>query len=270
MRHQTGANTSAGIAKRKSPTAVGSSAWPTAWRVATIQPAQMATAPNAAAIPTVVAETWKEREGVVQMTDMATSFERGATSLRRAGHVLAKYSLNYHGVGILCFRIASIAIKCRIPSLDTIDRRIVATLQEDGRRTNVNVADAVGLSPSPCLRRIKRLESEGVIRGYRAVLDRKTVGLGLTVFVEIRVEKHSKENARLHQEMLAAMPEVISCHMVSGMADFLAEVVVPDLAAYEQFLTERLLVLPMVTDVRSNFALREIKSAAPLPLDHLP
>jgi Lrp/AsnC family leucine-responsive transcriptional regulator len=70
--------------------------------------------------------------------------------------------------------------------------------------------------------------------------------------------------------MLAAMPEVVSCHMVSGMADFLAEVVVPDLAAYEQFLTERLLVLPMVADVRSNFALREIKSAAPLPLDHLP
>ena len=155
------------------------------------------------------------------------------------------------------------------PSLDTIDRRIVATLQEDGRRTNVDVADTVGLSPSPCLRRIKRLEAEGVIRGYRAVLDRKTVGLGLTVFVEIRVEKHSKENARLHQEMLAAMPEVVSCHMVSGMADFLAEVVVPDLAAYEQFLTERLLVLPMVADVRSNFALREIKSAAPLPLDHL-
>ena len=147
------------------------------------------------------------------------------------------------------------------PSLDTIDRRIVATLQEDGRRTNVDVADAVGLSPSPCLRRIKRLEAEGVIRGYRAVLDRKTVGLGLTVFVEIRVEKHSKENARLHQEMLAAMPEVVSCHMVSGMADFLAEVVVPDLAAYERFLTERLLVLPMVADVRSNFALREIKSA---------
>ena len=107
-------------------------------------------------------------------------------------------------------------MKCRIPLLDTIDRRIVATLQEDGRRTNVDVADAVGLSPSPCLRRIKRLEAEGVIRGYRAVLDRKTVGLGLTVFVEIRVEKHSKENARLHQEMLAAMPEVVSCHMVSG------------------------------------------------------
>jgi Lrp/AsnC family leucine-responsive transcriptional regulator len=156
------------------------------------------------------------------------------------------------------------------PSLDTIDRKIVSTLQDDGRRSNVEVADAVGLSPSPCLRRIKRLEAEGVIRGYRAVLDRKTVGLGLTVFVEIRVEKHSKENAKQQQALLSAMPEVVSCHMVSGLADFLAEVVVPDLAAYEQFLTDKLLALPMVSDVRSNFVIREIKSAGPLPLDHLP
>jgi Lrp/AsnC family transcriptional regulator, leucine-responsive regulatory protein len=156
------------------------------------------------------------------------------------------------------------------PSLDTIDRNILATLQDDGRRTNVDVADRVGLSPSPCLRRVKRLEAEGVIRGYRAVIDRKAVGLGLTVFVDIRVEKHSKENARLHHETLAAMPEVVSCHMVSGAADFLAEIVVPDLASYERFLTERLLVLPMVADIRSNFAIRQIKSDGQLPLDHLP
>jgi Lrp/AsnC family leucine-responsive transcriptional regulator len=156
------------------------------------------------------------------------------------------------------------------PELDTIDRKIIGTLQEDGRRTNVEVADAVGLSPSPCLRRTKRLESEGVIRGYRAILDRKTVGLGLTVFAEIRAEKHSKECAQMYQDALAAMPEVVSCHMVSGQADFLAEIVVPDLQTYERFLTEKLLVLPRVADVRSNFAMREIKSAAPLPLDHLP
>jgi Lrp/AsnC family leucine-responsive transcriptional regulator len=156
------------------------------------------------------------------------------------------------------------------PELDTIDRKIIGTLQEDGRRTNVEVADAVGLSPSPCLRRTKRLEAEGVIRGYRAILDRKTVGLGLTVFAEIRAEKHSKECAQMYQDALAAMPEVVSCHMVSGQADFLAEIVVPDLQTYERFLTEKLLVLPRVADVRSNFAMREIKSAAPLPLDHLP
>jgi Lrp/AsnC family leucine-responsive transcriptional regulator len=90
------------------------------------------------------------------------------------------------------------------------------------------------------------------------------------VFVEIRAEKHSKECAQMYQDQLGAMPEVIACHMVSGQADFLAEVVVPDLPSYERFLTEKLLVLPRVADVRSNFAMRQIKSAAPLPLDHLP
>lgn len=154
--------------------------------------------------------------------------------------------------------------------LDAIDHRILAALQADGRRTNVDVADLAGLSPSPCLRRVKRLEADGVIRAYRAVLDRAAVGLGLTVFVEIKVARHSKEHARILHETLAAMPEVVSCHMVSGVADFVAEIVVPDLESYERLLTERLLALPMVADVRSNFALRRIKSDAPLPLDHLP
>ncbi|PWB61028.1 MAG: AsnC family transcriptional regulator [Bradyrhizobiaceae bacterium] len=154
--------------------------------------------------------------------------------------------------------------------LDAIDHRILAALQADGRRTNVDVADLAGLSPSPCLRRVKRLEADGVIRAYRAVLDRAAVGLGLTVFVEIKVARHTKENARILHETLAAMPEVVSCHMVSGVADFVAEIVVPDLESYERLLTERLLALPMVADVRSNFALRRIKADAPLPLDHLP
>ena len=154
--------------------------------------------------------------------------------------------------------------------LDAIDHRILAALQEDGRRTNVDVADAAGLSPSPSLRRIKRLEADGVIRGYRAVLDRDAVGLGLTVFVEIRSAKHSKENAAILQDTLAAMPEVVSCHMVSGVADFIAEIVVLDLKSYETLLTEKLLTLPMVADLRSNFAIRRIKSDAPLPLAHLP
>jgi Lrp/AsnC family transcriptional regulator, leucine-responsive regulatory protein len=155
-------------------------------------------------------------------------------------------------------------------SLDAIDHRILTALQEDGRRTNVDVADAAGLSPSPCLRRIKRLEADGVIRGYRAVLDRDAVGLGLTVFVELKVSRHSNENARILQETLAAIPEVVSCHLVSGEADFIAEIIVPDLKSYERLLTERLLALPMVAGVRSNFAIRRVKSDAPLPLAHLP
>ena len=150
--------------------------------------------------------------------------------------------------------------------LDRTDLRILAALQGEGRLTNVELAERVALSPSPCLRRVKRLEAAGVVQGYRAVLDREAVGLGLTVFVEIKVERHSRENAQALQDALAAMPEVVSCHMVSGTADFLAEVVVADLRAYEALLTERLLVLPMVADIRSNMSLRRVKSEAPLPL----
>ena len=150
--------------------------------------------------------------------------------------------------------------------LDRTDHRILALLQKDGRRTNVQIADTVALSPSPCLRRIKRLEADGVIRGYRAIIDREAVGLGLTVLVEIKVGQHSRDNAGALQEALADMPEVVSCHMISGTADFIAEVVVRDLKEYERVLTERLLVLPMIADIRSNFSLRRIKSEAPLPL----
>lgn len=156
-----------------------------------------------------------------------------------------------------------------ISDLDDFDRKILAALQEDGRLSNVDLAEKVGLSPSPCLRRVKRLEQEGYIRGYRAVLDRRKLGLDLTVYVEIKVEKHSAENAALHQTLLEEIPEVVAAHMVSGEPDFVAEVVVPDLASYERLLTERLLTLPMVKDIRSNFVLRQAKIDAPLPLAHL-
>lgn len=153
--------------------------------------------------------------------------------------------------------------------LDAIDLKILRALQDDARLTNNDLADRVGLSPSPCLRRVRRLERDGFIRTYRAVLDREAVGLGLTVFVDIKVEKHSRDNATALQEALAAMPEVVACHMVSGAADFIAEIVVPNLKAYERLLTEHLLTLPMVGDIRSNFALTRVKSDGALPLAHL-
>src|SRR6476661_1677802 len=112
-----------------------------------------------------------------------------------------------------------------MPNLDKFDIAILRCLQEDARATNVEIAEKVNLSPSPCLRRIRNLEQSGVIRGYRADIDRKEVGLGLTVFVEIKVDRHSKENALSHQEALLAIPEVVSCFIISGQADFLAEVV---------------------------------------------
>jgi Lrp/AsnC family leucine-responsive transcriptional regulator len=153
--------------------------------------------------------------------------------------------------------------------LDRVDRRILDVLQVEGRVSNVALAERVHLSPSPCLRRVKALEEDGVISGYRAMLDREAVGLGLTVFVEIKVEGHSEKLAAALEAAVAAMPEVVSCHLVSGAADFLLEVVVPDLRSYERLLLEKLLGLPGVQDVRSNFAIRTMKPPSPLPLGHL-
>ena len=153
--------------------------------------------------------------------------------------------------------------------LDSIDRRILDVLQVEGRVSNVALAERVHLSASPCLRRVKALEDDGVIAGYRAILDREAVGLGLTVFVEIKVEGHSERLASALEDAVANMPEVVSCHLVSGAADFLLEVVVPDLRAYERLLLDKLLSLPGVQDVRSNFAIRTMKAPSPLPLGHL-
>jgi Lrp/AsnC family transcriptional regulator, leucine-responsive regulatory protein len=105
-----------------------------------------------------------------------------------------------------------------------------------------------------------------VISGYRAMLDRSKLGLGLTVFVELKVDGHSERSAAAISERLTAAPEVVSAHIVSGSADFLLEVVVADLAAYERLMFETLLRLPNVADVRSNFTLRTVKPAGPLPL----
>jgi Lrp/AsnC family transcriptional regulator, leucine-responsive regulatory protein len=150
--------------------------------------------------------------------------------------------------------------------LDLTDRRMLEILQRDGRISNAALAERLHLSPSPCLRRLRALEQDGVISGYRAELERKRLGLGLTVFVELKVDGHSDRSAAAISEALAGAPEVISAHIVSGSADFLLEVVVADLAGYEQLMFNTLLRLPNVGDVRSNFALRTVKAAGPLPL----
>ena len=153
--------------------------------------------------------------------------------------------------------------------LDAIDCRIVAALQADGRLANVDLADKVGLSPSPCLRRVKRLEREGYIDAYRAVLRRERVGLGFSVFVGVKIDGHANERALGFEKAVVAMPEVVACHLVSGEADYFLEIVVPDLDHYRRFLVEKLLDLPIVREVRSNIAIQTLKAGAPLPLDHL-
>ena len=150
--------------------------------------------------------------------------------------------------------------------LDALDTKILAALQQDGRLSNVELAEQVGLSPSPCLRRVKRLEEEGYIAGYKAKVDRRRLGLGMTVFVGVKFDTHRDANARAFQEAVLTFPEVVACHMVSGEMDFLVEVVVADLTAYDAFLSRTLLRLPMVRDIRSNFAIRTVKSDGALPV----
>jgi Lrp/AsnC family leucine-responsive transcriptional regulator len=153
--------------------------------------------------------------------------------------------------------------------LDIFDRRIIAELQADGRLSNVELAERIGLSPSPCLRRVRRLERDGYIDGYRAILQRKRIGLGFTVFVGVKIGGHADDEAVDFEKAVTEMPEVIACHMVSGEVDYLLEVVLPDLEHYERFLVGKLLGLAIIKEVKSNIAIQTLKAAAPLSLDHL-
>ena len=154
----------------------------------------------------------------------------------------------------------------QIVPLDSVDRKMLAMLQREGRISNAALAQQLHVSPSPCLRRMRALERAGVISGYRATLDRASLGLGLTVFVDLKVDSHSEGTAAAIAEAIGKAPEIVSAHVVSGSADLLLEVVVPDLPAYERLLFGTLLALPHVVDARSNFALRTVKAPSPLPV----
>ncbi len=151
-------------------------------------------------------------------------------------------------------------------ALDAIDLKILRELQADARLPNLVLAERVGLSPSPCSRRVKRLEESGVIEGYRAILNRPAVGRGLTVYAGVRVERHSQHNAEAFVEAVLAMEEVVACHLVSGDIDFLLEVVVRDMPAYEGVVLRRLLELPAIRDIRTSFAMRTYRAAGAVPI----
>lgn len=151
---------------------------------------------------------------------------------------------------------------------DRVDRAIVTTLQRDGRIANVDLADEVGLSPSACLRRVKALEASGIIAGYHAEVSRARAGLGLTVFIGLRVSGHSKETSSQIERQLLAIPAVVACYLISGNDDFLVEAAVPDLASYEQLLLGQILAIPAVVEAHSTFAIRTVLSGGPVPLAH--
>lgn len=153
--------------------------------------------------------------------------------------------------------------------IDSPSRRMLETLQRDGRMSNVDLANATGQSPSPCLRRLRSLEAEGTIKGYTVRLDRRRLGLDFTVFASINLERHGEEEAERFRAAVRELPQVVACHIVSGDSDFLLEIVVPNSEAYSRFVLGTLLGLPGVKDVRSSFVIDTVKEGTPLPLDHL-
>jgi len=158
--------------------------------------------------------------------------------------------------------------------LDAIDRRILAILQENGRLSNQEIAERVNLSPSPCLRRIRRLEESGLIRGYVALLDAQKLGLDLLAYVNVRLEKRGPTaagregvtHAELFRAAVQTWPEVVACHAMTGDMDFLLRVQVEDMAHFSRFVQNQLLHHPSVIDVKSSFSLDTFKETTALPI----
>jgi len=150
--------------------------------------------------------------------------------------------------------------------LDDHDLKILAALQDNGRLTNHELAEQVGLSASPCWRRVKRLETEGAIRGYQAVLDQRRLGLGVTVFVSVSIERNDTAAHRAFEQGVLGRPEIVACHIVGGQHDFLLQVVAEDLDAYAAFALNVLGQLPGVREIHSSFVLKEVKPLLRLPL----
>ncbi|MBL0944805.1 MAG: Lrp/AsnC family transcriptional regulator [Hydrogenophaga sp.] len=151
-------------------------------------------------------------------------------------------------------------------NLDALDRRILHELQQDGSLSNVALAQRVGLSPSPCLARVKALEKAGVIRQYVALADAARLGLGLNVFINISLKTQSKEALARFERHIADFDEVMECYLMTGDSDYLIRVVVPDMGTLERFILERLAPLPELEKIRSSFALKQVRYKTALPL----
>jgi Lrp/AsnC family leucine-responsive transcriptional regulator len=151
--------------------------------------------------------------------------------------------------------------------LDRYDVQILRHLQDDGRLTNQELADRIGLSPSPCLRRVRALEEAGVIRGYRALVDAKALGLNLMALIHISMDQHTPERFEHFEAAVNAIPQVLECLLITGQAaDYQLKVVVRDMDAYQDLLLNRITRIPGVTGVHSSFVLRRIMDTSALPL----
>ena len=154
-------------------------------------------------------------------------------------------------------------------ALDRYDVAILAEMQADARLSNAELASRIGLSAAPTWRRVKWLEQQGYITGYRAELDRRRIGLGVLAFVRVDTERSSGTATKILEEAIRGLPEVTACHYISGAGTFELQVMATDLDAFSRFATGTLLNLPNVKDIHTSFSLGEVKSGAALPLTHL-
>ena len=154
-------------------------------------------------------------------------------------------------------------------TLDRYDVAILRELQADARLTNTELALRIGLSAAPTWRRMKWLEEQGYITGYRAELDRRKIGLGVLAFVRVDADRNNSEATRALEDAIRALPEVITCHYISGTGTFELHVVATDLDAYSRWAMDKLFTLPNVKDLHTSFSLGDVKSGAALPLRHL-
>lgn len=151
--------------------------------------------------------------------------------------------------------------------MDEIDRRILSRLQNDARVTNVALAEAVHLSPAPCLRRVRELEQQGVIRSYTTLLDPEKLGWEVSVFIEVRLERQVVGDLRVFEEYIERCPQVMECYLMTGTSDYLLRVVARDLKSLQAFITDQLASIPNVANLRSSIALKQVKYNTALPID---
>ena len=149
--------------------------------------------------------------------------------------------------------------------MDEIDWKIVAALQQNARLTNQELAQKVGLSPSPCLRRLRKLEEQGVLRGYCALVDQERYGLPINVFVSIRLERQTDAAIRAFEQAIQDLDEVQECYLMTGARDYLLRVVSQSLQAYERFVRERLTRIEGIASIESSFAFNQVKKNPRLP-----
>ena len=154
-------------------------------------------------------------------------------------------------------------------ALRPVDLKILQVLQAEGRIANVELAERVGLSPSPCLRRLKQLEASGLIRGYAALLDRKRLGFGVEAFVQVSLERHQDRFDKAFRKAVLSHPEIVGCYVMTGEMDYLLHVMARDLEAYGRFTLDVLLKMPGVKDSKSSLALEVVKDSTALPLSRM-